>query len=96
MKIYKNNTKGPLRFGRFRLAVDEQVPAVPYTENEEKDIVRFAALGILECVGEQGESSVEPEVTEVTEPVAEPEVVEVPEQVEAPAPKKAPKKEKQA
>ena len=92
MNIYKNNSVGTLKFGRFKLAAGETVPAVPYTETEEKDIARFVTNGILVLDG----AKVEEPVVEV--PVEAPKVEEPAAEapVEEPVAKRAPKKEKQA
>lgn len=92
MNIYKNNSVGTLKFGRFKLAAGETVPAVPYTETEEKDIARFVTNGILVLDGAKAEEpavEVPVEAPKVEEPAAEA-------PVEEPVAKRAPKKEKQA
>lgn len=90
MLIYKNNTKGVLRFGRFKVAVGAEVPAIPYTEQEEKDIARFLSKGILTAV----ESGKSPKVkTEKPAPVVEEPKEEVAEHAVEEAPAEEPKEE---
>lgn len=75
MSLYKNISSGPVFFSRFKVKVDECVPAVEYTEAEQAIIDRFVDKGIL--VLEGSKPAVKVEVP--TEKVAEvtPEKVEV-------------------
>lgn len=91
MALYKNISNGAVFFSRFKVKINECVPAVEYTETEQATIDRFVEKGILKIEDSKATPKVEapkavetPKVEET--PVVE-EVVEAPveEVVEAPA-----------
>lgn len=79
MALYKNVSTGAVFFSRFKVKINECVPAVEYTETEQATIERFVEKGILKL--EDGNSTPKVEEVVVEAPVdtpAEEEVVEAP------------------
>ena len=78
MALYKNVSTGAVFFSRFKVKINECVPAVEYTETEQATIERFVEKGILKI--EDGKSTPKVEDVVVEAPVDTPveEVVEAP------------------
>ena len=77
MALYKNVSTGAVFFSRFKVKINECVPAVEYTETEQATIERFVEKGILKIEDGKAAPKVEAPVEEVVEAPVE-EVVEAP------------------
>lgn len=83
MALYKNISNGAVFFGRFKVKLNECVPAVEYTETEQATIDRFVEKGILKL--EDGKDTPKVEAPKAVEAPKVEEVPVVEEAVEAPA-----------